>query len=174
MLPSVLEHAKLKQIWRFDAQQVTARQIISQRIDLICGIQWWRDVTSCCAMRSSSAHTSTMRPEIFILPAYDEPTPNSKLRTIFRRLRSGFSRYLTSELSSTSFLLVWQQRKSTLTTSLSDMSFSISLPGACEAGPNRPIKACSGFNKTDNTGVREKQCEKLTIPMMNFLVKRFT
>ena len=45
-------------------------------------------------------------------------------------------------------------------------------PGA--GGANKPIRACRGVNKTDHTGVFEKQFEKLTIPMMNFLVKRFT
>ena len=48
------------------------------------------------------------------------------------------------------------------------------LPDAGAAGPNNPTRVCSGANKTDNTGAREKQCEKLMIPMMNFLVKRFT
>lgn len=41
------------------------------------------------------------------------------------------------------------------------------------AGTNRPSRACSGVNNTDSTGVRVKQFEKLIIPMMNFLVKRF-
>ena len=39
---------------------------------------------------------------------------------------------------------------------------------------NWTSKACSGVNSKDNTGGREKRFEKLTTPMMNFLVKRFT
>lgn len=127
-----------------------------------------------------------MVPEMVILPAHVALVPGSNWRTIFNRLTDGFNDAfdgafdddLTYGPIKTSFLPACQAFRPVPETRLRWEHLSIcakdALPDAGAAGPNNPTRVCSGVSKADNTGVREKQCEKLTIPMMNFLVKRFT
>jgi len=126
---------------------------------------------SLCAMRSSSAQTSAMRPEMTMRPAQDGLTPASSSRTIFRRrgdvalarVWQGF--WLAAVALRALLAIVFIAFLDSAAAGHRAAATKAGKAGTGRAGRRKELSACRGESSADNSGARRGEREKTAIPM---------